>query len=67
MIHTQPYRKDSGIEITVEEPYLVKPNRHQRKFRNKVRSGQYLQTIVEEYDEVRHKPVKQKRIIHNKF
>lgn len=66
MIHTQPYRKDSGIKITKDEPYLVRPHRYNHKVRQKVRSGQYAQTIIMEWDQVRHKPKYQKTIIHQK-
>lgn len=66
IIHTQPYRKDSGIKITKDEPYLVRPHRYNRKNRKKVRSSQYAQTIVMEWDHTRHKPLRQKMIIHDK-
>jgi len=72
MIHSKPYRKDSGIEITPENPYFTKPGRSQRRAyersmipRKVARSGEYAQ-VIGHWDEAHHKFIQEKVIIHQK-
>lgn len=72
MLHSEPYRKSSGIKITKDNPYMTYPGRsyrrrHEKSMRPKkvVRSGEYLQ-IIADWDPVHNKWINQKRIIHTK-
>jgi len=72
MVYSKPYRKDSGIKIDKDNPYLTYPGRsyrrlHERSMRPKKvpRSGEYLQ-IIADWDSVHNKWINQKRIIHTR-
>ena len=68
MIYNKPYTKDSGIEITKEEPYLTRLGRKYRKVKQRSRptKSQYEQ-LIKEYDPINHKNILKKQIIHNKY
>lgn len=63
--HKKPYRKDSGFEITKDNPYIVFPHLRFPKQRKKPTKSQYSQ-FIGEYDSVHHKFVVKKHIIHDK-
>lgn len=72
MIYNQPYRKDSGIKITKDNPYFTYPGRsYRRRYEKSMRprkvahSGEYLQ-IIADWDSVHHKWINQRRIIHTR-
>ena len=56
MLYDKPYTKDSGIEITKEEPYLTRLGRKYRKVKQRSRptKSQYEQ-LIKEYDPINHK------------
>jgi len=71
-MHSTPYRKDSGIKIDKNNPYLTYPGRRYRRAHEKAqrprktaRCGEYLQVIADR-DHIHNKWINQKRIVHTK-
>lgn len=68
MLYNKPYTKDSGIEITKDEPYLTRLGRRWRKGpknRHRPAKGYQYEQLITEYDPIRHKNILKKRIIHS--
>lgn len=63
--HKEPYRKDSGFEITKDNPYIVFPHLRFPKSRKRSNSMQYSQ-FIGHWDEIHHKFVVEKHIIHSR-
>lgn len=69
-MNRESYRKDSGIKIDKDHPYLTYPGRSTRRRHEKAlrprkvhHNGEYLQVIAD-WDQIHHKWINQKRIIH---